>query len=85
MSEKKPASFTPYFKVSDADQVRAAFIAAGQAEGYLSVSELIEAATLRELRRLQRKHNGGRKWEPVPAGALRPGRRRVDEMRDAGR
>ncbi|WP_308219725.1 hypothetical protein [Arthrobacter sp. zg-Y1171] len=34
----------PYFSVEDADQVRAAFLAAGHAEGYNSVSELIEAA-----------------------------------------
>lgn len=34
MSKKKPAQFTPYFTESDADQVRAAFLAAGAAEGY---------------------------------------------------
>ena len=79
MSKQKPASFTPYFSVEDADQVRAAFLAAGQAEGYKSVSDLIEAAVLREVRRLQRKHNKGRKWKPVQAGALRPGRRTLKE------
>ena len=80
MSRQKPASFTPYFTEADAGQVRAAFLAAGEAEGYGSVSDLIEAATLREVRRLQRKHNRGRKWEPAPAGALRPGRRTVEEQ-----
>lgn len=79
MSREKPASFTPYFTITDADQVRAAFLAAGEAEGYGSVSELIEAAALREVRRLQRKHNKGRKWEPVQAGTLRPGRRTLKE------
>ncbi|WP_341395909.1 ParB family protein [Arthrobacter sp. G119Y2] len=79
MSRQKPASFTPYFRVEDAEQVRAAFLAAGRAEGYESVSDLIEAAVLREVRRLQRKHNKGRKWEPVKAGALRPGRRTLTE------
>ena len=79
MSKQKPAGFTPYFSVEDADQVRAAFLAAGQAEGYKSVSDLIEAAVLREVRRLQRKHNKGKKWEPVQAGALRPGRRTLQE------
>lgn len=79
MSKKKPAQFTPYFIESDADQIRAAFLAAGAAEGYGSVSDLIEAAVLREVRRLQRKHNKGRKWEPVQAGALRPGRRTLEE------
>lgn len=79
MSQRKPASFTPYFTEQDADQVRAAFLAAGGAEGYRSVSELIEGAVLREVRRLQRKHNNGRKWVPVKAGALRPGRRTLRE------
>jgi len=79
MSKEKPASFTPYFTEQDADQVRAAFLAAGGAEGYRSVSELIEEAVLREVRRLQRKHNKGRKWVPVKAGALRPGRRTLRE------
>lgn len=79
MSRQKPASFTPYFRVEDAEQVRAAFLAAGRAEGYESVSDLIEAAVLREVRRLQRKHNQGRKWAPVKAGALRPGRRTLTE------
>ncbi|MGW9405845.1 ParB family protein [Arthrobacter sp. NPDC055585] len=75
MSHREPASFTPYFTEQDADQVRAAFLAAVGAEGHRSVSELIEAAVLREVRRLQRKHNNGRKWAPVKAGALCPGRR----------
>lgn len=61
MPREKPGSFTPYFSITDADQMRAAFLAAGEAEGYVSVSELIEAAALREVRRLQRKHNKGRK------------------------
>ena len=79
MSRNKPAQFTPYFTVEDADQVRAAFLASGATEGYRSVADLIEAATLREVRRLQRKHNKGRKWAPVKAGALRPGRRTLKE------
>lgn len=81
MSRYKPASFTPYFAQEDADQVRAAFLAAGEAEGYASVTDLIEAAVLREVRRLQRKHNRGRPWQSVPAGALRTGRRTRDEER----
>lgn len=79
MSYRKPSSFTPYFTEQDADQVRAAFLAAGSAEGYQSVSELIESAVLREVRRLQRKHNNGKKWVPVKAGSLRPGRRTRQE------
>ena len=70
MSKAKPSSFAPYFTRKDADQVRAAFLAAGRSEGYASVSELIEAATLKEVRRLQRKHNHGRLWEGAGPGAL---------------
>lgn len=75
MSKKKPSSFAPYFTITDADQVRAAFLAAGQLEGYASISELIEAATLKEVRRLQRKHNNGRPWDGAGPGSLRPGQR----------
>lgn len=76
MSASKPASFTPYFTAADADQVRAAYIHAGTDAGYRSISELIEAAVLREVKRLQRRYNDGQPWPPEPAGAARPGRRR---------
>ncbi|KRE60561.1 hypothetical protein ASG92_21690 [Arthrobacter sp. Soil736] len=79
--DKKNKSFSPYFTESDAEQVRAAFLAAGHLEGYASITELIEAATMREVRRLRRRHNAGRKWPGVPAGALRPGRRTREELR----
>lgn len=83
MSKKKPASFAPYFIRDDADQVRAAFLATGHAEGYASISELIEAATLKEVRRLQRKYNNGRPWDGVGPGSLRPGQRtRVEQTHD---
>ncbi|TAP39094.1 hypothetical protein EYS21_22895 [Arthrobacter sp. S39] len=72
----KPTShITPYFTQAQADQVRAALQAAGPLEGYASLSDLVVAATMREVKRLQRKHNGGRKWADVPAGSMRPGRR----------
>lgn len=77
---KKIAAFTPYFTEAEADQVRAAFLAAGGAEGYASVSDLIVGATMREVKRLQRRHNQGRNWDPVPAGALRRGQRTKDEL-----
>lgn len=80
MSKKKPSSFAPYFTRSDAAQVRAAFLAVGHAEGYASISELIEAATLKEVRRLQRKHNNRRPWEGAGPGALRPGQRTKAEQ-----
>jgi hypothetical protein len=34
---------------------------------------------LRELPRLQRKYNGGRKWPGIPRGQMRPGRRTREE------
>lgn len=77
---KRIAAFTPYFTEEEAGQVRAAFLAAGHLEGDASVSDFIVRATLREVNRLQRKHNGGRKWDPVPAGGLRRGQRTKDEL-----
>jgi hypothetical protein len=74
------ASFTPYYTEEQAGQIRAAFLAAGQAEGDASVSDFIIRATMREVKRLQRKHNGGKPWLPVEAGGLRRGQRTMDEM-----
>ncbi|MBT2523237.1 ParB family protein [Arthrobacter sp. ISL-28] len=81
MSVKKVAAFTPYFTEDEAGQVRAAFLATRALEGDASVSEFIVRATMREVKRLQRKHNQGRSWEPVPAGSLRHGQRTRDEIR----
>lgn len=77
---RKIAAFTPYYTEEEAGQVRAAFLAAGQAEGDASVSDFIVRATMREVKRLQRKHNGGKEWTPVMAGGLRRGQRTRDEM-----
>lgn len=77
---KKTKSVSPYFTEDDADQIRAALNAVGRLEGYASITELVEAATLRELRRLQRKYNGGRKWPGIPAGQARRGRRTREEV-----
>ncbi|MFJ5699971.1 hypothetical protein [Arthrobacter sp. NPDC093139] len=77
---KKKKSVSPYFTETDADQIRAAVKAVGHLEGYASITDLVEGATLRELKRLQRKYNGGKKWPGVPAGELRPGRRTREEM-----
>ena len=81
MSSRKAAAFTPYFSEDEAGQVRAAFLAAGGAEGDASVSDFIVRATMREVKRLQRKHNQGMKWDPIPAGSLRRGQRTRDELR----
>lgn len=77
---KKVAAFTPYYTEEEAGQVRAAFLAAGHAEGDASVSDLIVRATMREVKRMQRKHNGGKAWPPVMAGQLRRGQRTKPEM-----
>jgi hypothetical protein len=63
---KKNKSFSPYFTESDADQVRAAVQEAGHLEGYASITDLIEAATLREVKRLQRKTS----WTHFGGGSL---------------
>lgn len=77
---RKIAAFTPYYTGDEAGQVRAAFLAAGQAEGDASVSDFIVRATMREVKRLQRKYNGAKPWPPVMAGELRRGQRTKDEM-----
>jgi len=78
--EKKIAAFTPYYTEDQAGQVRAAFKAAGLEEGDASVSDFIVRATMREVKRLQRKYNGGKVWPPVKAGELRRGQRTIDEL-----
>ncbi|MDR6508076.1 ParB family protein [Arthrobacter oryzae] len=80
MPSRKIAAFTPYFTEDEAGQVRAAFLAAGHLEGDASVSDFIVRATLHEVKRLQRKHNQGRKWDPAPPGSLRRGQRTMDEL-----
>lgn len=79
MISKKTKTVSPYFTEDDVDQIRAAVLAVGHLEGYPSITALVEAATLRELRRLQRKYNGGKKWAGVPAGRMRPGQRTREE------
>ncbi|WP_423185101.1 ParB family protein [Arthrobacter sp. NyZ413] len=71
----KDKTATPYFTEEDMNQIRAAVNAVGRLEGYASITDLIEAATLRELKRLQRKHNHGDPWEGIGPGILRRGRR----------
>ena len=75
MRAKRIAAFTPYFTEDEANQVRAAFLAAGHLEGDASVSDFIVRATMREVKRLQRRHNEGKAWEPAPPGSLRRGQR----------
>lgn len=80
--EKKIAAFTPYYTEAQAAQVRAAFVEAGKpAEGDASLSDFIVRATMREVGRLQRKHNNGKPWPAIQAGELRRGQRTIDEIR----
>lgn len=76
---KKTKTISPYFTEDDADQIRAAVLEVGHLEGYPSITALVEEATLRELRRLQRKYNGGKKWSGIPPGRMRPGQRTREE------
>lgn len=78
--QKKTNVFTPYYTEDQAGQVRAAFQAAGLQEGDASVSDFIVRATMREVKRLQRRYNGGKPWAPVEAGGLRRGQRTTDEL-----
>ncbi|WP_349361817.1 LacI family DNA-binding transcriptional regulator [Arthrobacter sp. NQ7] len=73
-SGKPTAHINPYFTPAQAAQVRAAFQAVGLREGYASLSDLVVAATLEEVNRLQRKYNDGQNWQAVPAGMIRRGR-----------
>ncbi|MET3165276.1 UNVERIFIED_ORG: hypothetical protein ABIB19_003710 [Arthrobacter sp. UYEF10] len=74
MTVKKVAAFTPYYTEDQAGQVRAAFLAAGHLEGGTrGVSDLIVRASMREVKRVQRKYNGGKAWTPVQSGGAAPG------------
>lgn len=79
-SKTKPAAhINPYFTADQAAQVRAALQAAGPGEGYASLSDLVVAATMEEVKRLQRKYNEGRTWPGIPAGKIRRGRPTLGE------
>lgn len=77
---KPPAHITPYFSARQAAQVRAALQAAGAGEGYASLSDLVVAATMKEVQRLQDEYNYGRSWRGVPAGTIRRGRPTLGEV-----
>jgi len=78
---KSVAHINPYFTADQAAQIRAALKAAGPEEGYASLSDLVVAATLEEVKRLQRKYNEGRTWPGIPAGKIRRGRPTLGESR----
>lgn len=78
-AKRDDSSISAKLTRDDAEQIRAVVKAVGFEEGYASANDFVEAAIRRELRRLQRKHNNGRKWPGVPSGQLRPGRRTKEE------
>jgi hypothetical protein len=78
---KKIAAFTPYFTEEEAGQVRAAFLVAKEHEDVASASDFIVRATMKEVKRVQRKYNGGRQFDPVDPGGLRRGQRTLDELK----
>lgn len=77
---KAAAHINPYFTADQADQVRAALQAAGPKEGYASLSDLVVAATMEEVKRLQRKYNDGKAWPGIPIGKIRRGRPTLGEV-----
>lgn len=77
---KSAAHITPYFTADQAAQVRAALQAAGPGEGYASLSDLVVAATMEEVKRLQRKYNDGQTWPGIPVGKIRRGRPTLGEV-----
>ncbi|WP_457950012.1 ParB family protein [Pseudarthrobacter sp. alpha12b] len=76
---KSAAHINPYFTADQAAQVRAALQAAGPGEGYVSLSDLVVAATMEEVKRLQRRYNEGRHWPGISAGRIRRGRPTLGE------
>lgn len=78
---KSTAHINPYFTPDQAAQVRAALQVAGPGEGYASLSDLVVAATMEEVKRLQRKYNEGQTWPGVPAGKIRRGRPTLGEVK----
>ncbi|WP_367652263.1 ParB family protein [Paenarthrobacter ureafaciens] len=68
-------SISAKFTQDDAEQIRAVVRNVGVLEGYGSANDFVEAAVQRELRRAQRRYNGGKPWEGVKPGGIRPGRR----------
>ena len=59
---------SPYLSSEAAEQVPAAQAATSTSGGYASISDFIVTATMKEVRRLQRKYNGGKEWTPQLVG-----------------
>lgn len=58
----------------DAGRMRAAYLRTRDKTGYRSLTEMINAAVMAEVTRLEARYHGGRPWKPVPAGEIGTGR-----------
>jgi hypothetical protein len=68
-----------YFGRANTPRIRSVYANTAAVEGDRSFSDFVEKAVMKEVRDREGKHNGGRSWPEVPAGALpvgRPKRRR---------
>jgi hypothetical protein len=65
---------TSWMPKEDAAQVRAAFLATRQFTDYRSLTDMINTVVLREVRRLQDEHNGGKPWPGARPGDVPTGR-----------
>jgi hypothetical protein len=62
------------FRPENIRRARAAFLRTLADEGHPSLSDFIEAAVMKETRRLEKKYNDGQEWPPAEAGAAPVGR-----------
>jgi hypothetical protein len=63
-----------YFGRGNTPRIRAVYANTAAAEGDRSLSDFVEKAVMAEVARREARHNGGRRWPEVPAGALPVGR-----------
>jgi hypothetical protein len=63
-----------YFGRGNTPRIRAVYANTAAVEGDRSLSDFVEKAVMAEVARREEKHNGGRRWPAVPAGALPVGR-----------
>lgn len=76
-AEKKPKTrpkVSFYQDRADTDRVRGAILHTMASEGPRSLSQFIDSAVMREVERLEAKHNNGQPFPPVGARELPQGR-----------
>jgi hypothetical protein len=70
----KKAKVGFYQDPEDTARARAVFQWTNAAEQHGSFSDFIAGAVMKEVKRLERKHNGGEPWAPAHAGKIAAGR-----------